>query len=87
MGGLEICCGARAVRHFLLGHPTITLSHFAPFLGEQSHRQALQFPIFADPAMSLFLSCFVGSISGSLGHRGFPSPNRRLVLVVLDNAT
>ena len=42
MGGLEICCGAWAVRHLLFGHPTITLSHFPSFSDGQSHRQALQ---------------------------------------------
>ena len=45
--------------------PTITLSHLTPFLGEQSHRRALQFLILANPTMSLNLICFVGSISGT----------------------
>src|SRR5216683_7325439 len=42
VGGLEICCGARAVYHTFLGHPTTTLSHHLPFPGGQSYRQALQ---------------------------------------------
>ena len=44
MGGLEICCGAWAVRHFLLGHPIITLSRFPSFSDGQGNGQALQLP-------------------------------------------
>ena len=56
----------RFVISFLLGHPPSPYRTFASSpLGEQSRRQALQFPIFADPAVSLYLSCFMGSNSGT----------------------
>jgi len=52
VGGLEICCGARAVHHTFLGHPTTTLSHHPPFPGGQSYRQALQLPTPWHPRQS-----------------------------------
>jgi len=44
LGGLEICCGARAVQHFPALVTLLTLSHLPSFSDGQSHRQTLQLP-------------------------------------------
>jgi hypothetical protein len=69
LGGLEICCGAWAVRHFPFGHPPITLSHFPSFSDGQGHRQALQLPQPC-PFRELFAGefCSMESIFQSVTH-------------------
>jgi hypothetical protein len=86
VGGLEICCGAWAVRHIPFGPPDITLSHLSihPGWAESLAGSAALSPgnqEIIEPRCQSFWPeiCLYGGASSSLTwHRGTPSSNASL---------